>query len=459
MVASAQPQSAPTLYEQSFRQRLQAILPETADWLQALRLKALSRFDQLGLPTRKLEVWKYINLRPLLGLPFQPHTASLPVSETSLRPYLLGQHNSGQQNADVIRLIFVNGRYEAEASRVTPLPDGVVVSSLKAAIESHSELLQSLLAQALDREPDAFVALNTTLFEDGVFIHVPDNTTVAPLIQILYVTTASAEPRAAYPRNLISLGRNAQVNWVIEHVGVGEHLYFNNSVQELILAEGAQAECSLILNEAAQGWHLTATRSTLAENAKLTLSTVTLSGQTARHSVSTLLKGENAEVTLNGLDVLTGATEIYHQTVTEHWVPNCLSNQFYKGILDDAGKSEFNGMVFVAAGANGTHSQQLNKNLLLSDDAKVWTRPQLQINADDVKCAHGAAVGQLEEDQLFYLASRGLSRELAQSLLTYGFAEEIIQRIANPLVRQSLDRRVLENLRRADASLQWQLGA
>jgi Fe-S cluster assembly protein SufD len=455
MASAAQPQSLPTFYEQSFRKRFQAILPETADWLQTLRLKALSRFDLLGFPMRKLEAWKYINLRPLLSSSFQPHTAAPPVSDTLLQPYLLGE----ESGTDVIRLIFVNGRYEAEASRVSSLPDGVVVSSLKAAVDSHPEQLQSLLAQGLDQEPDAFVALNTALFEDGVFIHVPDNTAVAALIQVLYVTTANAEPRAAYPRNLISVGRNAQVHCVIEHVGVGEHLYFNNSVQELSLAEGAKAECTLILNEAPQGWHLTASRSTLAENARLTFSTVTLSGQTARHSFSTLLKGENAEVNLNGLDVLTGTTEIYHQTLTEHWVPNCFSNQFYKGILDDAGKSEFNGMIFVAPGANGTQSQQLSKNLLLSDDAKVWTRPQLQINADDVKCAHGATVGQLEEDQLFYLASRGLSRELAQSLLTYGFAEEIIQRIASPLVRQSLDRRVLNNLRRADASLQRQLGA
>lgn len=454
MVASVQPQAPQPIYEQSLRKRLQAILPETADWLQAIRLKALSRFETLGFPSRRLEAWKYINIRPLLNEAFQPHTAVFPISESHLRDHLLGA------NADeVIRLIFVNGRYDASLSTQADLPAGVVVSSLKTAVEHHAELVQGHLATALENEPDAFVALNTALFEDGAFIYVPDNATVEPLVQILYVTTGSSEPRAAYPRNLIVLGKQAQADLTIEHIGVGDGLYLNSSVQEFVLAEGAKAECSLMLNEADSGWHLTASRSVLAENATLSLSTVTLGGQTSRHSVNTLLKGENAEVNLNGLDVLTGQTEIYHQTVTEHWVPNCRSNQFYKGILDDAGKSEFNGLVFVAEGANGTDSQQLNKNLLLSDDAKVWTRPQLQINADDVKCAHGATVGQLEEEQLFYLASRGLSRELAQSLLTYGFAEEIIQRIANPLVRQYLDQRVLNNLRRADASLKRQLGA
>lgn len=454
MVAPVQPQSPQTLYEQILRKRLQAILPETADWLQDIRLQALSRFETLDFPTRRLEAWKYINIRPLLSEAFQPHTAAMPISEAQL-----GEHLLGQNPAEVIRLVFLNGRYDEALSTQAALPAGVVITNLKNAIELHPELVQSHFAKGLENEPDAFVALNTALFEDGAFVSVPENTIVEPLVQVLFLTTGGAEPRAAYLRNLIAVEKQAQVNLVIEHIGVGDGLYLNNSVQEFVLAEGAQAECSLVLSEATQGWHLTASRNRVAADAKLSLSTVTLSGQTARHSVSTLLQGEKAEVHLNGLDVLTDSSEIYHQTVTEHWVPNCHSNQFYKGILDDAGKSEFNGMVFVAAGANGTDSQQLNKNLLLSDDAKVWTRPQLQINADDVKCAHGATVGQLDENQLFYLASRGLSRELAQSLLTYGFAEEIIQRISNPLVRHYLDQRVLNNLRRTDASLKRQLGA
>jgi len=242
-------------------------------------------------------------------------------------------------------------------------------------------------------------------------------------------------------------------------VGLSDGAYFNNSVQEFVVDEAGQAECTIILDEAAQGWHLTATRSQLQAKAKLNLNTVTLGGQTSRHTINTLLKGEQAEANLNGLDVLCDKTEIYHHTVTEHWVPDCVSNQFYKGILDDETKSEFNGMVFVAQGANGTDSQQLNKNLLLSENARVWTRPQLQINADDVKCAHGATVGQLEKDQLFYLASRGLDRELAQGLLTYGFAEDIIQKIAASSVRRYLDGRVLNNLHRADANVKRQLGA
>jgi Fe-S cluster assembly protein SufD len=213
----------------------------------------------------------------------------------------------------------------------------------------------------------------------------------------------------------------------------------------------------VIHQEGPSGWSLSSARATLQTQAKLIMNTMSMGGQTVRNSIRTLLQGEGAECHLNGLDVLKDSTEVYHHTVMEHWVPNCVSDQYYKGILDNTAKSEFNGLVFVAKGADGTDSQQLNKNLMLSEEARVWTRPQLQINADDVKCAHGATVGQLEEDQLFYFASRGLDRELAQALLTFGFAEEMILRITSPLIQKALTARVLQMLYARDAGLMRQL--
>lgn len=454
MIAAVQPpQASQPLYEQTFRKQLQSLVADSPEWLQDLRLRALSRFDALGFPTRRLEAWKYINIRPLLSQAFQPHAEVATVSLDDLHPHCL---THGEEGA--IRLVFVNGRYSPALSAQPEQQAGIVITSLREASEQHAALVQVNLAPELAQEPDAFVALNTALFEDGAFVHLADCSEVQPLVQILFVTTTSFEPRAATVRNLLVLGKQAKVNLAIQHLGLGDTPYLNNSVQEFVLAEGAQAECTVIFNESPQGWHLAATRSQLQSEARLSLNTVTLGGQTARHTISGLLKGEKAELNLNGLDVLCDKTEIYHHTVTEHWVPDCVSNQYYKGILDDESKSEFNGMVFVAEGANGTDSQQLNKNLLLSENARVWTRPQLQINADDVKCAHGATVGQLEKEQLFYLASRGLDRELAQGLLTYGFAEEIIQRIGSPQVRRYLDAQVLNNLHRADAAVKRQLG-
>jgi len=455
MIAAVQPpQATQTPYEQTLRKHLQTLLPDSPDWLQDLRLRAMSRFEVLGFPTRRLEAWKYINLRPLLNEAFLPHADVATVSLDDLRSHCL---THGEE--DAVRLVFVNGRYSAALSAQPGLADGLVVVSLKEAFEAYPDLVQEHLSPQLTQEPDAFAALNTALFEDGAFVYLPDQVDMKPLVQILFVTTPSFEPRAAAVRNLFVLGKQAKVNLVIQHLGLGDAPYFNNSVQEFALAEGAQAECTVILNESSQGWHFAATRTQLQSEARLSLNTVTLGGQTVRHSISGLLKGEKAELNLNGLDVLCDKTEIYHHTVMEHWVPDCVSNQYYKGILDDESKSEFNGMVFVAEGANGTDSRQLNKNLLLSENARVWTRPQLQINADDVKCAHGATVGQLEKEQLFYLASRGLNRELAQGLLTYGFAEEIIQRISSPQVRRYLDAQVLDNLHRTDAAVKRQLGA
>lgn len=453
---------ATNAYGQSAREQLQLRLDESPEWLQDIRLKALSRFEVLGFPTRKLEAWKYINLRPFLSLPLHPSDIADPlVCPPALQRHLLdarldtsdADHAGASQ---VLRLVFVNGRFSETLSQTEAPGNGIVVSSLKSACQNHPELVRQSLGQMIETENDAFSALNTALFEDGAFIYLPDHAELTPLLQLVYVNVGE-DNHAAYPHNLVVLGQKTKLSLVIDHIGLADAVSFDASVNHFHLGEGAQADCTVVLSEGPQGWHLANTRSHLQTNASLALNTVSLSGDVNRHSVQTLLQGEGAHVTLNGLDVLDDKTQTYHHTVTEHWVPNCTSDQVYKSILDDASLSEFNSMVFVAKGANGTDSHQLNRGLLLSEDAKIYTRPQLQINADDVKCAHGAAVGQLNEDQLFYLASRGLEPEVAQALLTYGFAEDVITRIAHPLVRRYLDGRILNNLRRAGDTVKKQL--
>jgi Fe-S cluster assembly protein SufD len=394
-------------------------------------------------------------------MPLQNQAATPPkVCPPALQRHLLGLDEASE--AAVIRLVFINGRYDEARSIRPALNDGVIVASFKQALAEHPDLVRENLAQYLPEESDAFAALNTALFEDGAFIYIPEQVKAPHLVQLVYVNF-DEERRATHPRNLFVLGKYAKVSVVVEHLGLSQAVCFNNSVNEFILDESAQVDCTLILSEGPQGWHLANTSATLQAHAKLSVNTVTFSGLVNRHSIRPIIKGEGAHVSLNGLDVLDGKNEAYHHTVTEHWVPNGVSEQLYKAILDNDSKSEFNSLVFVAKNAIGTDSHQLNKALLLSPNAHVWTRPQLQINTDDVKCAHGAAVGQLDEAQLFYLASRGLDRELAQSLLTYGFAEDIIQRIPNPNIRNYLDGRVLNNLHRLDsgsgAALKQQLGA
>ncbi len=459
MVASLQPQTAHGAYETQLRKQLAALVADSPDWLQALRLRAMSCFEALGFPTRRNEAWKYVNLRPLLDTPFEAYTHPAETTEAPVDRRWLStlEGQTEAANTPVCRLVFVNGRFCPSLSSVCPLPEGVLVDSLSNLEPGRVPDVHARLAEGLDGESDAFAALNTALFEDGALIVVPDNTRVEPLVQVLLVSTGAEQPRAANLRNLIRVGKSARLNLVIQALGATKNHYLNNTVHDFDLGEDAQVQCTLVQSESPTAWHLAATRATFAPKARLNVTTVSITGRVLRNSLRMLLKGEGAECRLNGLDVLKGQSEVYHHTVMEHWVPHCTSDQYYKGILDGQAKSEFNGLVFVAPGAIGTDSMQMNKNLVLSGDARVWTRPQLQINADDVKCAHGATVGQLEKDQLFYLASRGLDPDLAEAVLTYGFAEEIIQRVSHPMVRKALDARVLRNLYSRDSALVRQM--
>lgn len=444
------PETLQMTYEQSVVERARARLQKGGDCVHDVRLQALSRFEKLGLPSRRLEAWKYINLRPLFSQHFVENQAGAELQQASVKAHWL----TGETEP-VVRLVFVNGRFNEALSAGA---SSVFAGRLQNICQNDPAQVRGLLGVHLEEEPDAFVALNTALFEDGAYISIPDATEIEPLIQVLFVTT-SAEPVETHLRNLFVLGKKAKARFLIQHVGLSNAAYFNNSVNQFVLDEDAEAECTVVFCEGRNAWHLASSHSSLQTHAKLNLSTVTLSGSVNRHSIGSLVQGEKAALHLNGLDVLDGKTEAYHHTVTEHWLPDAVSEQTYKDILDESSKSEFNSLVFVAKGADGTDSHQLHQTLLLSDEARVWTRPQLQINADDVKCAHGSAVGQLAEEQLFYLASRGLSQGLAKSLLTYGFAEDIIQKISDPLVRQYLDARVLENLHGACAVFKKELGA
>lgn len=459
---------AETVYGQAVRRTFAALAESSSPSLRSWRLEALARFDQLGFPTRRSEAWKAFNLRPLLSQAFQPSSSPL-----GLNPSSQTAHEKEQQRIlsllqklktpkDALRLVFVNGCYQAGLSTLGTNGEGLRVESVRDVLHSAPEWLLEHMTPDLAEEDDAFASLNAALFEDGACIRVPDGVAVAPLVHALFLTMAESAsepvseteaPAAAYPRNVIALGQNARLSLLLQYVDLGREgaslagqPFLTDSVNTVALAEGAHLDATLVLDEAGSSYHLAATRARLAESATLNLTTVTLGDGTCRHAIGAQLLGERASATLNGLDVLRDHGAAHHSILMGHQAPNGVSDQFYKGILDGAAQSAFSGMVFVACGANGTDSRQLNKNLLLSDDARVWTRPQLQINADDVKCAHGATVGSLEPDQLFYLASRGLDRALAQSVLTFGFAAEIIERIEHPGVRKALHERVLEAL-------------
>ncbi len=454
-------------YERAVRHRFQGFCDTDAPALSAWRREAFARFERLGMPTRRSEAWKAFNLRTLLNQAVQP-MADVPVAAITedIAAYF------PVAAADALRLTFINGRYQANLSSANLESHGLYVESLADVLKSEANSPQQValfqqLSTALAQEEDVFAALTATLLESGVCIRVAEGVTVAAPVQALFLTTpavyANAAPVATYLANIVALEPNAKLNLFIQHRclhtdGVtSETPYINHSLNTVSLAQGASLDLTVLLDEAPLAFHLAATRAELAQDASLNLTTVALGDSTARHAINTQLLGERTSVTLNGLDVLKGRGASHHHIVMGHQAPNAESDQFYKAVLDDAAQSSFNGLVFVAVGADGTDSKQLNKNLLLSNEARAWTRPQLQINADDVKCAHGATVGSLEPDQLFYLASRGFDRALAQSLLTFGFAEEVIDRVNNVDVRRYLAQQALDTLQEAANPLRQEL--
>ncbi|MBX2861061.1 MAG: Fe-S cluster assembly protein SufD [Vampirovibrio sp.] len=412
-----------------------------------IRETGKSRYQQLGFPTRRLEAWKFIDLKALQNTEFLPYPDNLAtVNKADLAPYMIG----GNTNAS--RLVFVNGRYVDSLSNTAGIPKSITAISLMlASREMPTEL--SALENIFDATTDAFAALNAATVEDGVLLSIPQQTVVDKPIQILLVSTGdSSAPRMASPRCLVELGQGAKAELVVECIGLGKTGAVQPTVNNTVIQIAARPEAELrmtLIQEArheATAYSFTSTEAKLEANSCLEMTTVALRGGIARHNVQAHLLEEGAHCTLNGLNVLNGDTKVHHHTEIHHLAPACTSEQVYKSILEDQSMADFDGTITVARHAQKTDSSQMNRTLLLSEDAKTYTRPQLKIDADDVKCAHGATVGQLEEEQLFYLVSRGLNPEIAQCLLTFGFAEDVINRINLPLVRQYLESRVLENM-------------
>lgn len=421
-------------YEQAFRETFHRESETLSSSRLAIRKEGLQRFEQLGFPTKRQEAWKYIDLKPLLNTPFTPYEPG------SVQWVTLAQAEPHFLQAPALRLVFVNGHYSEALSQTGSVPAGVILGSLASQ--------ENALSDSFHRETDPFAVLNASFFTEGAFLSVSDGVTVPMPIQVLFLTTGAPEvAKVAYPRGMFSVGKNARLSVVVQFVGLADHGYFNNAVLDIHAGEGAHVDLTYIQSEGPEGYNLTATSARQAAASKVSVTCVSVGGKTSRHHMGVKLLGEQAECSLNGLSVLKGRTQVYRNISVDHETPNCVSRQLFKSIVDDEARSEFDGIIIVHRDASGTDAEQLNKNLLLSDDARVYTRPQLRIDNDDVKCAHGATVGQLEDEELFYLYSRGIGKDAAQSILTYGFAEEVIQKHAQPEIHRYLDQLVLEHLK------------
>lgn len=407
-------------------------------WFHRTRKAAISHFAELGLPTTRHEEWRFTNLAPLTKIPFQlVADGELDgVTVESLEPFSFG-------GLDGTRLVFVNGRFSEELSSIRPLHNGLQVGSLAAALDSDRERVEPYLARHASYQDHAFVALNTAFVEDGAFVYVPPGKVVEHPLHLLFLSTSLDEPQVSHPRNLIVVGDNSKVTIVESYVGLDGGVYFTNAVTEVIAGQNAVIDHCKLQQESEKAFHIATLAIHQARGSNFTSHSISLGGKFVRNDVNARLDAEGVECTLNGLYLARGQQLVDNHTLIDHAKPHCNSHEVYKGVLDGRSKGVFNGKIIVRPDAQKTDAKQNNKNLLLSNEAVIDTKPQLQIYADDVKCTHGATIGQLDNEAIFYLRSRGIGTEDARNMLTYAFANDILSRIKIDAVRTHLDAALL----------------
>ncbi|MCU1219020.1 MAG: sufD [Candidatus Angelobacter sp.] len=406
-------------------------------WLQSLRQDAFARFSEVGFPTTHDEDWRFTNVSTVANTAFElagPET----VSEEQLEPFGASQFGS--------HLVFINGLFSKELSTVAALPKGVTVGSLAAHLKNDPASVEQHLGRYLNTQRDRFAALNTAFIEDGVFVYVPRGVVVEAPIYVLYVTIPGATPTMNHPRNLIVAEENSQVTVVEDYVSLGESITFSNAATELVAGDNANVSHYMIVREGEQAYNFSTLRIQQGRRANVATHSLLLSGALVRNNVHPVLAGEGSECLINGLFMANGRQHMDNYMLVEHASPHCDSRQFYNGILNGQSHGVFHGRIIVHKDAQKTDAKQTNRNLLLSDDAQIDTKPQLEIYADDVKCTHGATIGQFDDNALFYLRSRGLAEAAARHVLLLAFANECLDRMKSPQVRDHLERLVVAGM-------------
>lgn len=408
-------------------------------WAGQIRKAAMDCFAELGFPTTRDEAWRFTNVAPILKIPFRLVFGQAPLAENHVERFAF-------QNLRGTRLVFVDGLYRADLSSASKRDDGVKVESLAQALTTDSDVVRQHLAQHAEYKTDAFTALNTAFVRDGAFVYVPSGKVVEEPIHLLFVTTGREVPTVSYPRNLIVLGRGGMAGVIESYVASANGPCFTNAVTEVVVGTGAVLEHYRDQREGENAFQVATTQVYQDRDSVYSSLALAIGAELSRHNLNVLLAAEGAECALNGLYFVTGRQHVDTHTFIDHAKPHGTSNEFYKGILDGNSKGVFNGKILVRKDAQQTDAHQTNRNLVLSDDARVNTNPQLEILADDVKCTHGATIGQADEESIFYLKSRGISQQTALGLLTHGFASDVINRIKVEPVRDQFDALVWRKL-------------
>lgn len=411
------------------------------DWVVTCRRSALERFQSLGLPTLQDEDWRYTNVAPIARMAFRP---AVEPGSGDLAPESLPSHWSARLPGP--RLVFVNGHYHAGLSRPESLPPEVRFGSLAAALRGNGDLLRPYWDQLVGHADNGFTALNQAFFADGAWIWIPPNTRLSEPLNILHIVTPGGEGLTFCPRNLVVVGDRSHVTILESYLHAGAQRYFTNGLTELVVGGETFVEYLKFQDESPEAFHVAALHASLGRACRAWIHSFALGARLSRYNLRVRLAGEGLEAVLNGLYLTRGEQLADHHMIVEHAQPHCASHEYFNGILDDKSRGVFHGRILVRPGAQKTDAKQTNKNLLLSDEAVANTKPQLEIYADDVKCTHGATVGQLQPEAIFYLRTRGIGPETARRMLIHAFAGEIIERIQYEPAREALDRLVWDRL-------------
>ncbi len=410
-------------------------------WFNRLRADAVERVGAQRVPTTRNEEWRFTDISPLIKLPFQPVYAASNLQAAEVEHFYL--------DPAAPRLVFVDGVYAPQLSTqlLSPATDSnIMITNLSAAVSAHVMALEPHLGRHAEFHNNVFTALNTSFLHDGALIIVPRNVSVDMPVHLLFIATQ--KEAASYPRCLLIAESGSAVTVIEDHVALQEGVYATNVVAEIALADNARVNHIRVQRDSSQAFHIASCAVSLAQASCYRSTSITLGARISRYNLSVRLTGEGAECTVDGLTLIAERQLADTHTCIDHVKPYGISRQSHKCIVDGAAHAVFNGKIIVHPDAQHTDSTQSSRNLLLSGRAHIDTKPQLEIFADDVKCAHGATVGQLDSEEIFYLMSRGLSEMTARNLLTYAFGAEIIERIPIASLKHQLEQTVLERTQR-----------
>ncbi|NIV42758.1 MAG: Fe-S cluster assembly protein SufD [Candidatus Dadabacteria bacterium] len=407
----------------------------SAKFAENTREEAINNFVKLGFPTLRDEDWRFTNIVPIVKSQYSISTdVTTKLENIDINRYLI-------HGLDSHLMVFVDGVYSAELSSINDTDDNILIKPISIALSDNTDIVEKHLFSCADIKLEAFTALNTAYFTDGAFVYVPSNTELDKTVEVLYI---SANPVSSMnsPRNLIVVEKSSKAQVIEHYVSLSDSVYLSNTVSEVIIGENSTVDHYFIEQDSKKAYNISSLEVKQSANSNLNSHSFLLGGAIVRNNIHPVLCGQGCNSNINGLFLPSGRQHIDNFMKVEHASPHCDSRQVYNGILADKSKGVFHGRIIVHEDAQKTDAKQTNRNLLLSDTAKIDTKPQLEIYADDVKCTHGATIGQMDKDSLFYLRSRGIEQKLAKAIMLRAFASQNIEDIGDEVIKSYVEKQV-----------------